>query len=93
MPMYHLLDNDTAIQCLRCNRVSHYPLDIENRYCGHCHLFLDQEAPYEHYIRLLSCVQACYKYSLGDRQMPLESLQALMLDTLECVLGPSHLAR
>jgi hypothetical protein len=93
MPMYHLLEDGKAIRCLRCHLVSHHPQDVENRYCVRCHLFLDQEAPYEHFIRLLSCVQACYKYTWGDRQMPLESLQALMLDTLEHVMGQDTLAR
>jgi hypothetical protein len=54
---------------------------------------VDEQVPYEHFIRLLSCVQACFKYSMGDRQMPRESLQALMLDTLEYVMGQDNLAR
>ena len=28
-----------AILCLRCNRVSHNPSDISERYCGACHQF------------------------------------------------------
>lgn len=33
-----------AIRCLLCNRVSELPGDVENRYCGRCHLFLDSVA-------------------------------------------------
>ena|ERR1051326_7403038 len=93
MPMYRLLNEGRVIECLRCGAISHNPSDVANLYCGRCHCFLDQEAPYEHFIRLLSCVQACYTYTLGNCQMPLESLHALLRDTLEHVLGPDTLAR
>jgi len=33
-----------AIRCLLCNRVSELAGDVENRYCGRCHLFLDSIA-------------------------------------------------
>ena len=30
-----------AIMCLRCGMVSYNPHDVEQRYCGACHLFLE----------------------------------------------------
>jgi hypothetical protein len=33
------------IRCLRCGRLSRNRRDIQERYCGHCHLFHDQEMP------------------------------------------------
>ena len=30
-----------ALVCPRCGWVSHHPKDISERYCGHCHVFLD----------------------------------------------------
>lgn len=33
------LDGRPAITCLRCNRVSHHPEDVDNLYCGFCHEF------------------------------------------------------
>lgn len=38
-----------GIRCHRCQRISHHPQDITERYCGHCHVFheahlLDHEA-------------------------------------------------
>jgi hypothetical protein len=33
-----------AIGCKACGRVSHNPNDVANRYCGHCHEFLDSKA-------------------------------------------------
>lgn len=32
---------DLAILCLRCGMVSYNPNDIAQRYCGRCHLFLE----------------------------------------------------
>ena len=39
-----------CLLCLVCNRYSFHPMDIQERYCGSCHLFLvnvpmDQEQP------------------------------------------------
>jgi hypothetical protein len=31
-----------AICCPMCGRVSHSPADVEQRYCGACHLFHDE---------------------------------------------------
>jgi hypothetical protein len=28
--------------CARCGRTSHHPLDVADRYCGHCHIYIDQ---------------------------------------------------
>lgn len=27
------------ITCLRCNKTSYHPKDVENKYCGYCHEF------------------------------------------------------
>lgn len=37
---------DDSITCKRCGRTSHHPEDVANRYCGHCHVFLDDNATY-----------------------------------------------
>jgi hypothetical protein len=34
----------SAIRCLLCHRISELPGDVEHRYCGRCHLFLDSVA-------------------------------------------------
>ena len=42
--MNYLIGEDQAgrfIQCLLCGARSYHPKDIEHRYCGHCHRFLD----------------------------------------------------
>jgi hypothetical protein len=28
-----------VIRCRRCKLISHNPHDVENRYCGNCHVF------------------------------------------------------
>lgn len=33
------------IRCHTCGRTSFNPGDIENRYCGHCHVFHDDPVP------------------------------------------------
>jgi ribosomal protein S27AE len=30
-----------SFTCPRCGWVSHHPQDVTERYCGHCHVFLD----------------------------------------------------
>jgi hypothetical protein len=32
-----------AILCKGCTRVSWHPQDVQHRYCGYCHEFLDSE--------------------------------------------------
>jgi len=32
-----------AFTCPLCGWVSHHPKDIAERYCGHCHVFIDDE--------------------------------------------------
>ena len=34
---YQIVENGTAIKCLRCDRTSYHPKDVEHLYCGHCH--------------------------------------------------------
>lgn len=45
-PTYELLTvgGVTAIRCGLCDRISELPGDVENRYCGRCHMFLDMIA-------------------------------------------------
>jgi hypothetical protein len=38
---YQLEEDGQAIRCLLCQRVSHNPHDIRERYCGQCHMFHD----------------------------------------------------
>lgn len=33
-----------SITCHQCGRTSHHPDDVVARYCGHCHIFHDDEA-------------------------------------------------
>lgn len=36
-------DGQKGIRCLKCKRTSFHPKDIENKYCGNCHIFYDKE--------------------------------------------------
>lgn len=36
---YLLVEAGRAIMCLRCGAVSHNPTDVEQHYCGACHVF------------------------------------------------------
>ena len=36
---YRIVENGKAIQCLRCQMISHNLNDVSQKYCGHCHLF------------------------------------------------------
>ena len=42
-PPYTISDAGVEITCKRCGYTSHNLNDVENRYCGECHLFLDDE--------------------------------------------------
>ena len=35
----------TGFKCLKCKRTSFHPKDLENRYCGNCHIFYDEYVP------------------------------------------------
>jgi ribosomal protein L37E len=41
---YTILEAGKAIRCNRCARVSWNKHDVLARYCGHCHIFHDDEA-------------------------------------------------
>jgi hypothetical protein len=28
-----------GIRCHKCRRISYHPKDVQERYCGHCHVF------------------------------------------------------
>lgn len=38
---YHLVAGGRAILCLRCGLTSWHPRDVQERYCGCCHVFHD----------------------------------------------------
>lgn len=40
-----LLDATPSFTCPRCGAVSYNPNDIRERYCGRCHVFVDDPAP------------------------------------------------
>lgn len=48
-PIYEIFYSDDgkreSIKCLRCGRTSHNLNDVNNRYCGYCHAFLDDIWP------------------------------------------------
>ena len=35
------MEGKHAIQCKLCGLISYHPKDIEHKYCGNCHVFLD----------------------------------------------------
>jgi len=39
MKSFELDPEGKWIRCLDCNRISHHPLDVKERYCGRCHKF------------------------------------------------------
>jgi len=38
---YIIAEHGTALLCLRCGNLSHNPHDVEHKYCGACHEFLN----------------------------------------------------
>jgi hypothetical protein len=34
---------ETSITCLACGFTSRHPNDVEQRYCGHCHTFHEEQ--------------------------------------------------
>lgn len=42
---YLLVNRGKAILCFTCGRISHHRKDVEQRYCGACHKFHDDEVP------------------------------------------------
>jgi hypothetical protein len=44
---YEILNHGKAIKCLRCNRISHNPNDIRERYCANCHVFHEDLSDFE----------------------------------------------
>lgn len=38
------LDDEPHIKCLKCGLTSYHPKDIEERFCGKCHAWHDQNA-------------------------------------------------
>jgi hypothetical protein len=52
-----------SITCPRCGWTSHNPHDIAEQYCGHCHVFLNDEAEF---------VNAMTTELLGKADRPME---------------------
>lgn len=42
---FEISKDGKSIKCLRCERTSHNPNDVEHRYCGFCHQFHDDIWP------------------------------------------------
>jgi hypothetical protein len=42
---YWISPGGDSITCTKCHTTSHNPNDVEKRYCGSCHVFLDEPAP------------------------------------------------
>ena len=40
---YTIAPDGASITCRRCGRTSHNRNDVEQRYCGACHMFLDSD--------------------------------------------------
>lgn len=38
-------DGFEHIRCLMCGLCSYLPMDVEQRYCGRCHIFHTENAP------------------------------------------------
>lgn len=45
---YVVAEDGASITFSPCGLVSHHPEDVANRYCPHCHCFLDDAAKLEH---------------------------------------------
>jgi hypothetical protein len=43
LPRYQLRAGGKCIQCLTCLMISSNPTDVASRYCGKCHVFLDDK--------------------------------------------------
>jgi hypothetical protein len=43
MNNYEITAAGKAIRCLICGAISYHPKDIEERYCGRCHIFHDEK--------------------------------------------------
>lgn len=44
---YTIAPDGQSITCNDCGHTSHNPQDVEYRYCGYCHAFLDDARAYE----------------------------------------------
>lgn len=42
---FTIASDGQAITCLRCKRTSHNENDVEQRYCGYCHVFHEDIYP------------------------------------------------
>lgn len=36
---YVISEDGRSIQCLGCGFTSYHPMDVKEKYCGHCHVF------------------------------------------------------
>lgn len=44
-PTFEILNDGKAIKCRRCGSISHNPNDVENHWCGRCHMSHDDIWP------------------------------------------------
>lgn len=49
MNSYRLLENGSAIWCVKCGFISFNPNDVAQRYCALCKVFHDDAAPMFHF--------------------------------------------
>jgi hypothetical protein len=43
MSGYSIAPDGKSITCQRCGMTSHHPKDVAEKYCGHCHVFHDDQ--------------------------------------------------
>lgn len=91
MITYTLHDDPLGITCLLCGMTSHHPKDVQHHYCANCHRFHDD---WQHtvdsklYLRLLACVQLCYrKHHLDDPALGWSDVDDVLQTTLAEVMG------
>jgi hypothetical protein len=67
MTGYYISPDGKAITCARCRLTSHHPKDVENRYCGNCHIF--------HEVDSMRTLDQIYWDALCDKECGCKSLQ------------------
>lgn len=76
MSRYELVkqDGEPGIKHLACGRTSFHPKDVEHRYCGNCHEFLETPAPVDPTVSLKTALEACAR---NDKIRAAEEFEAL----------------
>jgi hypothetical protein len=55
------LPRPSPFVCPRCGAISHNPHDAAERYCGRCHVFVDDETSLNFLALALDALDACRK--------------------------------